>query len=1085
MPTRKSKGINNIREKELLTLIFLIIMFSSPTLAEVITNPSDLNIEDYGTQVYAPFYEESYKIDKSLLDYFDKELNNMYRQQELSKKYDKYILIYIENSKAETIDDFVDWSDEVALRTEIDDKIYSVLSKNRKSCITLVSYSSPLSYILLSSTGSCQNLPQSVLKEYQPYFGSLSTPEEKEEVKKWFRYLFSKALGMEKYFTDEVKGRDQLFSNKIKAEKKPLAYEKKEVFIISDRNWQDVLSLLPATTWDDFNKVDQSWCKKGYDTAQDICIYPTLIFHQEDKAIDADAIIEFLKEYKPTKITYIKSDKDSEISYVLSYLSRELKKMQANKENIVQTMKPEDFTKFWKEYNTVVLCEDEYDLGLVASVYASHINSPLIIENSVLDKPENFYDKQVLCIGEVEDSERCDIIMNKQQSYESYCKDAYCSRQIYVNPLDLKIFHDFTLYPSYTSEGIRKLFTKNSLCAPFLAAAKKEILVSDTPTPPSISYTIPEINKKIKEYFTSYATLPEYEEASCELGESCSEGYMTLYHEGYLTDGTFEINIPNDVLSELSSATDISLNLNAVAYKCSTDRIEKMSLLIDSKEVWKGDVRCTSNIFMSDLSEQDIPRMINIPISKDEITSNKFKFELKRNLFFEVNTKEKNTVFYSITYLKDGELKSYECKLENIEDCFSPSPQEQKTTMAKRGISLKAIAKDEGNKDIRFSIPVKENQGAYLKFNFRKIAGLDSLEKVKLNIKINGKTFFEEKRIEKIESQTIKIEPESEEINIVIEGPSSFINMEDKITNNMLFTVSVEALKVEEFSRDKIDKYPYITLFGPGSSIPEETTSPNAQRSILTLVKLGKLATDSADSAIYGDFVKEMLPDVAVGRIKGFSTSDVSSLISRTLFYDDLAPPKPRAVLMATADPEGPETYMENRVIAEKFGEILSKSEIDFESYIKDSRTFKFPSRYWKDKQLILYYDHGNHDWAGIDSHELPTLNNPVVSLMACLPCSTDTPDSFCNNLIRKGAINTIVASDIAFVGQYLPFSTIYDMLDKGWSMGQSFQRNYVYGNYNKMYQLLGDPTFRFPKEIEMTNGDELIAFKIIPKDLN
>jgi len=58
-------------------------------------------------------------------------------------------------------------------------------------------------------------------------------------------------------------------------------YSDKEVFLISDKNWREVLPLVPLTTWTSQEGVDESGCKKGYGTPEDVCVYPTLVWHSE------------------------------------------------------------------------------------------------------------------------------------------------------------------------------------------------------------------------------------------------------------------------------------------------------------------------------------------------------------------------------------------------------------------------------------------------------------------------------------------------------------------------------------------------------------------------------------------------------------------------------------------------------------------------------------------------------------------------------------------------------------------------------------------------------------------------------------
>jgi len=64
------------------------------------------------------------------------------------------------------------------------------------------------------------------------------------------------------------------FSNNQKDMSK---YSDKEIFLISDKNWKDVLPLVPITTW-----TGNEDCQEGYGTPGNVCVYPTLIYHEEE-----------------------------------------------------------------------------------------------------------------------------------------------------------------------------------------------------------------------------------------------------------------------------------------------------------------------------------------------------------------------------------------------------------------------------------------------------------------------------------------------------------------------------------------------------------------------------------------------------------------------------------------------------------------------------------------------------------------------------------------------------------------------------------------------------------------------------------
>lgn len=52
-------------------------------------------------------------------------------------------------------------------------------------------------------------------------------------------------------------------------------YTSKEGFFVSNLDWKTVLPLIPVTTW-----TGTESCQKGHDTPGNVCVYPTLIFHE-------------------------------------------------------------------------------------------------------------------------------------------------------------------------------------------------------------------------------------------------------------------------------------------------------------------------------------------------------------------------------------------------------------------------------------------------------------------------------------------------------------------------------------------------------------------------------------------------------------------------------------------------------------------------------------------------------------------------------------------------------------------------------------------------------------------------------------
>jgi len=51
-------------------------------------------------------------------------------------------------------------------------------------------------------------------------------------------------------------------------EKDSSKYTEKQTFLISDKNWREILSLVPLTTWT--SEKDSEWCQKGYGTSSKV-----------------------------------------------------------------------------------------------------------------------------------------------------------------------------------------------------------------------------------------------------------------------------------------------------------------------------------------------------------------------------------------------------------------------------------------------------------------------------------------------------------------------------------------------------------------------------------------------------------------------------------------------------------------------------------------------------------------------------------------------------------------------------------------------------------------------------------------------
>ncbi len=144
-------------------------------------------------------------------------------------------------------------------------------------------------------------------------------------------------------------------------------YTERQVFLISDKNWKDVLQLVPVTTWT---------TKKEGTIVPTITSYPTLIFHEKSGYLfDADSIIYFMQQYSPDKVTII-GETPQELD---NLLIAEPELGAGLRQGQIERIFVDDYLSYWDKFNDIVYVEAKYELGLMAATYASLINAPLVV----------------------------------------------------------------------------------------------------------------------------------------------------------------------------------------------------------------------------------------------------------------------------------------------------------------------------------------------------------------------------------------------------------------------------------------------------------------------------------------------------------------------------------------------------------------------------------------------------------------------------------------------------------------------------------------------------------------------------------
>jgi|GEM_PF-5562168 len=264
----------------------------------------------------------------------------------------------------------------------------------------------------------------------------------------------------------------ELLSAVLPSAKDMTLYQDKEVFIISSRDWRSIVSLVPVTTW-----TGNESCRRIPNAPNTTCAYPTLILYDETTStnttgpFDADTIIYFLQQYHPSKVTLVGPTPQSFDNLLIAQAPTGA----GITANQIKRINVTDYLAYWANAPVIVYAKNDYAHALVASSYAALIDEPLIIQGGPLDNPLFFVGKMVACVG-ITDS-RCTENYTIESLQQLYIKFTGTDKIILINPDDLTIAKSQSFKPSTSSTSLTKVFTKNSLAAPFLAAAKQELIL--------------------------------------------------------------------------------------------------------------------------------------------------------------------------------------------------------------------------------------------------------------------------------------------------------------------------------------------------------------------------------------------------------------------------------------------------------------------------------------------------------------------------------------------------------------------------------------------------------------------------------
>jgi parallel beta-helix repeat protein len=234
-------------------------------------------------------------------------------------------------------------------------------------------------------------------------------------------------------------------------------YGEREIFLISDEEWKDVLRIVSLSTWTEHREVKK---------------YPTLIYHNENNGFDADSIIYFMQQYDPDHLTIVGGTPPE-----LDDLLIADPPLGAGLElNDIERISIDDYFSYWSHYRDVVYVEENYELALLASTYASLINAPLVIEGTPYGNA--LYDRHIICVGDTcPPGYSCDETYDLEEMQQKYISLTDTDRIILVNPNDLNIKVNEDFQPEKSANTINEIYSKTSLAAPILASAKHELII--------------------------------------------------------------------------------------------------------------------------------------------------------------------------------------------------------------------------------------------------------------------------------------------------------------------------------------------------------------------------------------------------------------------------------------------------------------------------------------------------------------------------------------------------------------------------------------------------------------------------------
>ena len=262
-------------------------------------------------------------------------------------------------------------------------------------------------------------------------------------------------------------------------------------------------------------------------------------------AFDADSIIYFMQQYSPDKVTIV----GNTIQELDDLLIAEPELGVGLEQDQIRRLNSDSYLDYWGGFEEVVYVEDNYELALLASTYASLINVPLIIEGTSNDLEGIFVNRNVVCVGDVVPAgDGCGESYNLESLKDKYFQETNTNKFILTNPEDLDLL-SFDRYETDKNEKIYNLYSKDSLSASFLASAKKELIL------PVRSVDSEEVDEKLNLELDKYIDFPQIFNSKCSSKSACSENFFLMQTEYDSGENMIEFRF------DIEENSDLMLNL--------------------------------------------------------------------------------------------------------------------------------------------------------------------------------------------------------------------------------------------------------------------------------------------------------------------------------------------------------------------------------------------------------------------------------------------------------------------------------------------------------------------------------------------